>query len=87
MGENLRRGGAHEVQQDAPADYTNFWEPFLSIKPEALLSFVSLSQCCAVSRGWRKSLLENLRTLPILSFGKRGVTDADVLRSLGRVAS
>ena len=31
-------------------------------------------------------MLENLRTLPILSFGKRGVTDA-VLRSLGRVAS
>ena len=87
MGEKRRRGGAHAVQQDAPADYTDFWEPFLSIKPKPLLSFVSLSQCCAVSRGWRKSLLEHLRTLPILSFGKRGVTDADVLRSLGRVAS
>ena len=98
MGEKWRRGGAHEVQQDAPVDYTDFWEPFLSIKPKPLLSFVSLSHCCAVSRGWRKSLLEHLRTLPILSFGKSwcwrrgkracwGVTDADVLRSLGRVAS
>ena len=75
------------MQQDAPADYTDFWEPFLSIKPKPLLSFVSLSQCCAVSRGWRKSLLEHLRTLPILSFGKGGARDADVLRSLGRVAS
>jgi hypothetical protein len=76
-----------EVQQDAPAAYTDFWEPFLSIKPKPLLSFVSLSHCRAVSRGWRDSVCKHLRTLPILSFGKGGVTDADVLRSLDRVAS
>jgi hypothetical protein len=54
-----------------------------------LVSFADLSRCCAVSRPWRMSLLNDyFPMLPILSFDKQSeAKEADVLRALGRVKS
>jgi hypothetical protein len=54
-----------------------------------LVSFADLSRCCAVSRPWRMSLLNDyFPMLSILSFDKQSeAKEADVLRALGRVKS